>query len=74
MIFIHSGIKTHQYQSGLTPQFAATLSTLQLTCDNTLLTERGRSNNDPEVSQTSCRGNVATVKDFQRRDISALLT
>lgn len=33
-----------------------------------------RSSNDPEVFQTSCRGNVSTVKDFQRIEISALLS
>lgn len=33
--------------------------------------EEVRSSNDPKVFQTSCRGNVSTVKDFQRRKISA---
>lgn len=35
--------------------------------------EEVRSSNDPEAVQTSCRGNVSTVKDLQRREISALL-
>ena len=44
MVFIHSSIEIRhiKMKSGLTSQFTATLSALQLTCDNPLLADRER--------------------------------